>query len=47
MISYQYPTTGVTKPGRGSLFANEFLPNGNYEFVGSMRRSLALPYRKR
>ena len=35
-ISYQNRVTGSTKPGRGSIFAYKFLPNGNYEFVGYM-----------
>jgi hypothetical protein len=39
-ISYKDRVTGTTKPGRGSLFSYEFLPNGNYEFIGYMETTV-------
>lgn len=40
LIQYQNQVTGATKSGRSHLFTYNFLPNGNYEFIGYMEMNM-------
>ena len=39
-IQYQNQVTGATRSGRSHIFTYNFLPNGNYEFIGYMEMNM-------